>query len=153
MVFFRQKIDIPLAAWDTLLWDERVDIFDSWCFNFFKCPLADWVQIGSHNLPRPARFEHFLNIWSYFHRVPYVGGWAPRKIIDTIQHSIPKCSSVVVCKVQETWHDKPFLNNHRIPFPPFQWNKFTWLLWRTDCDRQLRDDYKSWLLFFILKMT
>ena len=31
MVFFRQKIDIPLAVWDTLLWDERVGIFeDRW---------------------------------------------------------------------------------------------------------------------------
>ena len=58
---FRQKIEIPLAAWFTLLWDERVDIFeDRWCFNFFKCPLADLVYVGSHKLPRPARFEQFL---------------------------------------------------------------------------------------------
>ena len=75
MVFFRQKIDIPLVTLDTLLWDERVDFLKT--AGVFKCPLADWVQVGSHKLPRPARFEHFLNIWKLFPQVALCGWMSP----------------------------------------------------------------------------
>ena len=79
MVFFRLKTDIPLGAWDTLRWDERVVIFKTaGVLTFLNAlSLTGFKQVVTtcdtsyQDLPDLSIFDIF---GSYFHWLPYVGG-------------------------------------------------------------------------------